>query len=148
MKESREEIIEAIQEADMKSTQFLMSFGSGMATFSQIADEALKEREYSFGSEFDSIFGGFGPEEEEEKEEDFSHFARRYAHKVRSAGTTEWLHALKKETAEMLINGLHMSGLCKITLGNGESFSDRELARAWEEEHGEKLCKKGNWDIF
>lgn len=148
MKESREEITKAIQEADMKSTQFLMSFGSGMMIFRQIVDEASKERESSFDSNLNSIFGGFGPEEEEEKEEEFAHFAEKYARKVRSAGTTEWIRILNKETVELLANGLHASGMCKITLGNGESFSDFDLANAWEKAHGEKFCKKGNWDIF
>lgn len=69
MKESRQEIITAIQKADMEANLFLLSFGTGMEIFQQIADEAMRERQSSLDSDLNSIFGGYGPDGEDDEKE-------------------------------------------------------------------------------
>lgn len=149
--EDRQKIVVAIQEADMEATLFLMGFDAGMDILKKIIDEAVKERNDTFDAGIDIIFEDFGPDGEPEPEkEELSAFAKRYARKVRNAGTDEWIRIMSKDTAEMLINGIHaVQGYnCKIHLGNGESFDEWELSKAWEAAHEERLCRKGNWDIF
>lgn len=150
MNETRHQIDMQLLRKYKSDVVFLLGLTPGGSEYDEILKKAESERDErnKYTDKLQELCPEFTEGDWDDEEESFEKFMDRIAYKIHKLGTKIWLEKLGKEDCENLINTIHSVGRCMVTLENGDCFNEWELARDWEEAHGERLRRKGDWELW